>query len=150
MFGEMLPASKRKKSIGVGEIEHIVAKIARIPPRKVSRQNVYVALRPDDKVLVKEMAGRLPQGLVRADVADLLRADGADAVIVDDGRTDLAAAIAAATGTAPKLALDAVGGSATGALAAALAVSIVVGVFFGVVPARRAAHLDPVQALVGR
>lgn len=36
------------------------------------------------------------------------------------------------------------------ALAAALAVSIVVGVFFGVVPARRAAHLDPVQALVGR
>jgi NADPH:quinone reductase-like Zn-dependent oxidoreductase len=57
----------------------------------------------------------------RADVADLLRADGADAVIVDDGRTDLAATIAAATGTAPKLALDAVGGSATGALAAALA-----------------------------
>lgn len=41
------------------------------PPRKVSRQNVYVALRPEEKVLVKEMAGHLPQGLVRADVADL-------------------------------------------------------------------------------
>jgi hypothetical protein len=41
------------------------------PPRKVSRQNVYVALRPDEKVLIKEIAGRLPDGLVRADVADL-------------------------------------------------------------------------------
>jgi ATP-dependent Clp protease ATP-binding subunit ClpA len=36
---QLLPASKRKKSIGVGEIEHIVAKIARIPPRKVSRDD---------------------------------------------------------------------------------------------------------------
>ena len=41
------------------------------PPRKVSRQNVYVALRPEEKVLVKEMAARLPDGLARADVADL-------------------------------------------------------------------------------
>jgi hypothetical protein len=41
------------------------------PPRKVSRQNVYVALRPDEKVVIKEIAGRLPDGLVRADVADL-------------------------------------------------------------------------------
>jgi hypothetical protein len=41
------------------------------PPRKVSRQNVYVALRPDEKLLVKEMAGRLPDGLARADLADL-------------------------------------------------------------------------------
>jgi ATP-dependent Clp protease ATP-binding subunit ClpA len=32
----MLPPSKRKKTIGVGEIEHIVAKIARIPPKSVS------------------------------------------------------------------------------------------------------------------
>jgi putative ABC transport system permease protein len=36
------------------------------------------------------------------------------------------------------------------AIVASLAMSVVVGVFFGVVPARRAARLDPVQALVGR
>lgn len=36
------------------------------------------------------------------------------------------------------------------AVAASLAVSLGVGVVFGVVPARRAAKLDPVQALVGR
>lgn len=41
------------------------------PPRKVSRQNVYVALRADEKDLVKDLAARLPEGLVRADVADL-------------------------------------------------------------------------------
>jgi putative ABC transport system permease protein len=36
------------------------------------------------------------------------------------------------------------------AIIASLTMSVVVGVFFGVVPARRAARLDPVQALVGR
>ncbi len=36
------------------------------------------------------------------------------------------------------------------AIVVSLAMSVVVGVFFGVVPARRAAGLDPVQALVGR
>ena len=36
------------------------------------------------------------------------------------------------------------------AVVASLVMSMVVGVFFGVVPARRAAHLDPVEALVGR
>lgn len=38
----------------------------------------------------------------------------------------------------------------TWAVAASLAVSLGVGIVFGVVPARRAAKLDPVQALVGR
>jgi len=38
----------------------------------------------------------------------------------------------------------------TWAVVASLAVSLGVGVIFGVVPARRAAKLDPVQALVGR
>jgi len=41
------------------------------PPDKVSRQNVYVALRPDEKALLKELAGHLPNGLGRADLADL-------------------------------------------------------------------------------
>lgn len=41
------------------------------PPRKVSRQNVYVALRPTEKTLMRSLATRLPSGLVRADVADL-------------------------------------------------------------------------------
>jgi putative ABC transport system permease protein len=36
------------------------------------------------------------------------------------------------------------------AIVTSLGMSVVVGVFFGVVPARRAARLDPVQALVGR
>ena len=40
------------------------------PPDKVSRQNVYVALRPDEKALLKELAGHLPNGLGRAYLAD--------------------------------------------------------------------------------
>jgi ATP-dependent Clp protease ATP-binding subunit ClpA len=36
---QLMPASRRKKSVGVADIEHIVAKIARIPPRKVSRDD---------------------------------------------------------------------------------------------------------------
>ncbi|MDH5300072.1 MAG: ATP-dependent Clp protease ATP-binding subunit ClpA [Gammaproteobacteria bacterium] len=35
----MLPASRRKKSIGVVDIENIVAKMARIPPKSVSRSD---------------------------------------------------------------------------------------------------------------
>jgi len=57
----------------------------------------------------------------RADVVDMLKADGADAVIVDDGGTDLAAAIGAAADAPPRLAFDAVGGDATASLAASLA-----------------------------
>ena len=41
------------------------------PPRNVARQNVYVALRPDEKALMKELAKLLPPGLTRADLADL-------------------------------------------------------------------------------
>ncbi|MFN2338235.1 MAG: ATP-dependent Clp protease ATP-binding subunit ClpA [Gammaproteobacteria bacterium] len=33
---QLLPPSKRKKTIGVGDIENIIAKIARIPPKSVS------------------------------------------------------------------------------------------------------------------
>ncbi len=33
---QLQPASRRKKTVGVGDIENIVAKIARIPPKKVS------------------------------------------------------------------------------------------------------------------
>lgn len=65
----------------------------------------------------------------RADVVDSLRAEGADAVIVDDGG-DLTAAILAATGGAlPRLALDAIGGRATAALAAAVATGGTVAVY---------------------
>ena len=32
----LLPVSRRRKTIGVGEIEEIVSKIARIPPKTVS------------------------------------------------------------------------------------------------------------------
>lgn len=35
-FQQLQPKSKKKKSIGVTDIEHIVSKIARIPPRSVS------------------------------------------------------------------------------------------------------------------
>jgi ATP-dependent Clp protease ATP-binding subunit ClpA len=35
-YQQLLPASKRKKVIGVGDIEAVVAKIARIPPKAVS------------------------------------------------------------------------------------------------------------------
>lgn len=57
----------------------------------------------------------------RDDVVEMLKSDGADVVIVDDGTANLAQAIGAAAGSAPKLALDAVGGTATAALAASLA-----------------------------
>lgn len=57
----------------------------------------------------------------RSDVAEALKQDGADAVIVNDGKIDLAQAIRDAAASPPKLALDAVAGTATGALAAAVA-----------------------------
>ncbi len=41
------------------------------PRRMVARQNVYVALRPEQKALMAALAERLPAGLGRADVPDL-------------------------------------------------------------------------------
>lgn len=41
------------------------------PPRKVSRQNVYVALSSKQKALMKQLARSLPPGIVRSDIPDL-------------------------------------------------------------------------------
>jgi ATP-dependent Clp protease ATP-binding subunit ClpA len=49
-YQQLLPPSRRKKSIGVPDIEQIVAKIARIPPKSVSSS---------DKEQLRNLAGRL-------------------------------------------------------------------------------------------
>jgi hypothetical protein len=41
------------------------------PRRAVSRQNVYVALSPEQKQALKRLAGLLPEGLSKADIPDL-------------------------------------------------------------------------------
>lgn len=41
-YQQLLPKSKRKKQIGVADIEAIIAKIARIPPKSVSRDDKSV------------------------------------------------------------------------------------------------------------
>ena len=41
------------------------------PRHAVSRQNVYVALRPEEKVLMKKLVSHMPAGLKRADLADV-------------------------------------------------------------------------------
>lgn len=41
------------------------------PPRSVSRQNVYVALHPEEKHTMKRLVAFLPDSLSRADLADL-------------------------------------------------------------------------------
>lgn len=41
------------------------------PRRQVARQNVYVALHPEQKTQLDELAALLPDGLVRADLPDL-------------------------------------------------------------------------------
>ena len=38
----LVPASKRRKTVGVGDVEEIVAKIARIPPKSVSTSDRHV------------------------------------------------------------------------------------------------------------
>ena len=68
----------------------------------------------------REMGVRTVNIVRREDVRAALMADGADAVIVDGGDTDLASAVAGVAGAPPRLALDAVGGGATAELAAAV------------------------------
>src|SRR3546814_19460347 len=50
----LLPASKRRKTIGVCEVEEVVAKIARIPPKSVSTDDktVLANLERDLKTVV--------------------------------------------------------------------------------------------------
>ena len=69
----------------------------------------------------REMGFRTLNIVRRADVVERLEEEGADVVIVDDGMQDLALAIRELSVIPPKLAFDAVGGTATGALAASLA-----------------------------
>jgi hypothetical protein len=71
------------------------------PPRAVSRKNVYVALTPEQKQRVEDMAGELPDNFGRADIPDmavnllairmeLLRQDVADRDReIPEGVTDL-------------------------------------------------------------
>ncbi len=51
---QLLPASKRKKGVSVGDVESVVAKIARIPPRKVSANDTEALrnLKRDLKMVV--------------------------------------------------------------------------------------------------
>jgi ATP-dependent Clp protease ATP-binding subunit ClpA len=49
-YQQLLPASKRKKVIGVGDIETVIAKIARIPPKTVSS---------DDKEILQKLESNL-------------------------------------------------------------------------------------------
>ena len=56
-YQRLLPASKRKKTIGVSEIEEVIAKIARIPPKSVSA-NDKEALRTLDRDLKMTVFGQ--------------------------------------------------------------------------------------------
>ncbi|MBK6286545.1 MAG: ATP-dependent Clp protease ATP-binding subunit ClpA [Pseudomonadales bacterium] len=58
-YQRLQPAAKRKKLIGVREIEEIVAKIARIPPRSVSASDKE-ALRTLDSDLKQVVFGQAP------------------------------------------------------------------------------------------
>jgi hypothetical protein len=69
--------SKKKKSTPSKYQSSTMAALLEEKPRRgrprhaVSRQNVYVALRSEEKVLMKKLVAYLPNGLKRADVADL-------------------------------------------------------------------------------
>jgi ATP-dependent Clp protease ATP-binding subunit ClpA len=56
----LVPESRRRKTIGVREVEDIVAKIARIPPKSVSR---------DDKAALANLDGELKRVVYGQDVA---------------------------------------------------------------------------------
>jgi ATP-dependent Clp protease ATP-binding subunit ClpA len=56
----LVPASKRRKSIGVKEIEAVVAKIARIPPKNVSK---------DDAAVLRELEASLKRVVFGQDAA---------------------------------------------------------------------------------
>ncbi|MEL7231002.1 MAG: ATP-dependent Clp protease ATP-binding subunit ClpA, partial [Pseudomonadota bacterium] len=56
----LVPASKRRKTVGVKEIEAIVAKIARIPPKQVSR---------DDAAAIKSLENDLKRVVYGQDAA---------------------------------------------------------------------------------
>ena len=56
----LLPGSKRRKTIGVKEIEAIVAKIARIPPKNVSK---------DDAIVLKDLEPSLKRVVFGQDAA---------------------------------------------------------------------------------
>lgn len=77
----------------------------------------------------KELGYRTINVVRRADVCEQLIDAGADVVIVDDGKTDLAQAIASVSDNPPRLALDAVGGHSTAVLASALQKGGVVAVY---------------------
>lgn len=49
-YQKLLSENKRKKTIGVGDIEKVVAKIARIPPKSVSTSDKEVLRNLDDKL----------------------------------------------------------------------------------------------------
>ncbi|HEY7883400.1 MAG TPA: AAA family ATPase, partial [Cellvibrionaceae bacterium] len=49
-YQQLQPASKRKKTVGVGDIEAVVAKIARIPPKSVSSSDLEQLRKLDDNL----------------------------------------------------------------------------------------------------
>ncbi len=49
-YQQLQPPSKRKKTVGVGDVEAIVAKIARIPPKSVSSSDIEQLRKLDDNL----------------------------------------------------------------------------------------------------
>jgi ATP-dependent Clp protease ATP-binding subunit ClpA len=49
-YQQLLPPSKRKKTIGVADVENVVAKIARIPPKSVSSSDKELLRKLDENL----------------------------------------------------------------------------------------------------